>query len=163
MSMTTLTRDLRDGRLAIEDDSSPSQTVELDVEAGQLKWVVARPYRPVISRGQLDHVRSAPQRPCSLFFKVRFSRLHASGATADDAYGMLTLDDGLGLVSTAPSGWPTALRLVFTVTEPDAGTSQQIMFAKCYFQSVTPVEGAVGHTLEVAGFDFESAPTVETV
>ena len=163
MAITTLTRSLRDGQLAIEDGHTPARSLVLDADAGDLRWTVPGPYRAVLDRGRLDHVRAGSEQPCAFAFTVRFDNLYGAGTTPEAVYEMLTLRSDLSLVSTAPSGWSTALRLVFTVTDPADSHSERITFNYCYFQSVTPAERAPHNVIAVAGFDFETAPVVEAI
>jgi len=163
MAITTLSRSLRNGRLTIRDGAAPAHELALDADAGDLRWQVAGAYQVVRRRGQLDHVRAAPEQPCAFAFTVRFSNLYGVGASPEAVYEMLTLRPGLGLTSTAPTGWPTALTLIFDVADPTGVCSGRITFAYCYFQSVSPAEAASTNLIAVAGFDFETAPTVERI
>ena len=160
MAQTTLSRTLRDGSLAISDGAGTPQTMTVQWAAGDFKWTVTKNFVQVLDRGVLQDVRSGDQEACTFSFTGRMTNLYGSaGSDPEQLYEMLTHRASLGLTSTASSGWPLALQLVFTIANKASAADETVTFAKCYFTSVEPSE-ADPNVIAVSGFSFEEEPAI---
>lgn len=160
MSLDGIHRSMRDSSLTIEDATGTPQDVTVETTTGDFTWTNAREYMQVSKRGVLDHVRPGNEVAVVFSCSAQWSVLYGSAASGpEELYEFVMIRSGLSIVSTAPSGWDTALTLVLVTTDPNGGT-ETATFNYCYFESVECAEADDGNTISLSGFDFETEPTI---
>ena len=169
MTVSTITRNLRDGELVIRDAASPvpnSLTVVLD--EGDLSWTVRASTIEVLDRGSIaaGHTRPGDDESTSLSFSARWTQLIGRAAVPADPlqlYEFLMFLSGSGAVSTSPAGQQNTLQFEFTVLDPAGVASEKITFAKVYRESLSMSEGDAANVISFSGRSFETQPAITRV
>lgn len=169
MTLTQITRTLRQGTLIIQDGSSPDPlrlTVRFD--RGDLSWTERTRTIVVRDRGSIErgHVRRGDDEPVALSFTAYWTQLIGRSHDVADAlqlYELLNFLSGTDAVSTSSPGEQETLQFEFTVSDPAGEASELIVFSKVYKESLVLRESAEGNEIVFHGFDFEVRPSVYRV
>ncbi len=168
MSISNITRNLRDGELVIRDGSSPAQSLTVILDEGDLSWTERQRTIEVKDRGSIaaGHLRPGDDESVSLSFTARWTQLIGKSADPVDPlqlYETLMFASGSGVVSTSSVGEQETLTMEFTVTDPAGAASEKITFEKVYRESLTMSEGDQANLISFSGRAFQKSPTVERV
>lgn len=166
MTVSNITRNLRDGELVIKDATPQSLTVVLD--EGDLTWTQRANTIEVKDRGSIGegHTRKGDEESVSLSFTAKWTQLLGKSAEAADPlqlYEFLMFASGTGAMSTSADGEQDTLQFEFTIADPAGVAGEKITFARVYRESLTMSEGDEFNLISFSGRDFEAAPTVERV
>ncbi len=164
MAQKKQSRTMRDATLTIQDGSGTPQTVQIMCGDGDFSWVEMDEFVQIPERGRIDvagggHVRSGNQNACTFSLTARWPALYGAASGPEQLYEFINRRSGMGVTSTAPTGWPPALTLIYAGTKQD-GTTETITFLYCYFEEKNPQEAGDGNTISLSGFDFEQQPTI---
>lgn len=155
------TRNFRDGAIAIEDGTTPTaNTVTLTLEMGDLTFTERKEYVQVDDRGALDHVRNGNQVPVPLSFSVKVDRVSEASSPVTLRDALAGLRSASSWVSVASAWEPYAVKVVFTVSDPDTvtGDDEVITFAKFFPEEIEFAEGDDTNTVGASGFSYEEKP-----
>lgn len=169
MSVSTITRNLRDGELVIRDAATPtpnSLTVVLD--EGDLSWTVRSSTIEVLDRGSISagHTRPGDDESTVLSFTARWTQLIGHAASPADPlqlYEFLMFLSGTDAVSTSPAGEQNTLQFEFTVLDPAGVASEKITFSRVYRESLSLSEGDASNLIAFSGRSFETSPAVTRI
>lgn len=165
MAVSTLTRNLRDGQLVVNDGAGSPKTVTLTLDEGDLSWTETLETREISDRGALDHTRPGNEVPCDMSFSIKWNQLISYTANSSDGnvlYEMVN-NIGGGYTSTSGTGQQFTLEYVFTCTSPTAAGTETVTFAKVFKTSMDMSEQEDYNTISFSGRDFETRPTVARV
>lgn len=162
MAVSTLTRNLRDGQVVVNDGGGTAKTVTLTLDEGDLSWNEPEETVQVSDRGVLDHTRPGNQVACSLSFSLKWNQLISFTALSSDGNVFYEMVNNLGsnYTSTSGTGQQFTLEYVFTVTSPSGSGSEAITFAKVFKNSLDMSEGDDWNKIVFNGTDFEERPTI---
>lgn len=165
MTVSTLTRNLRDGQLAVSDGAGTPLTVTLTLDEGDLNWTETEETVEVLDRGVLDHTRPGNQVPCDISFSIKWNQLISKTANSSDGNVLYEMVNNLGstYTSTSGTGQQFTLKYTFTCTSPTAAGTETVVFAKVFKQSLDMSEGDDYNTVSFSGRDFETKPTIARV
>lgn len=168
MSITNITRNLRDGELVIKDGSGTPKSLTVVLDEGDLSWTVRNHTLEVKDRGSVTagHTRKGDEDSVAVSFSAKWTQLIGKSADSADPlqlYEMLMFLSGLSLTSTSPVGQQNTLQFEFTVRDPAGVAGEKITFAKVYRESLTMSERDDFNHIAFTGRDFEVAPTVSRI
>ncbi|MEX0701184.1 MAG: hypothetical protein WD069_03735 [Planctomycetales bacterium] len=166
MSVSHITRNLRDGELVIRDGGEPALSLAVLLDEGDLSWTERRQTIEVKDRGSIaaGHLRRGDDESVAISFTAKWTQLLGRSVDAEDPlqlYEFLTFASGAEIESTSPDGEQETLEFEFTVLDPAGVASERITFARVYRESLTMSEGNEYNVISFSGRDFETAPTVE--
>jgi len=164
MAVSNLTRNLRDGELAIKDGSGTQLTVLLD--QGDLTWTQRQQTIEVKDRGSIagGHLRPGDDESTTISFTAKWTQLIGKSASSGDPlqlYEALTFQPESGVTSTSPTGQQQTLTFEFTVIDPAGVASEKITFSKVYRETLTMSEGDEANLIAFTGRAFQVSPTIQ--
>jgi len=166
MSVTNVSRNLRDGELVLKDGTSGTpQSLTVLLDEGDLSWTERSNTIEVKDRGSIaaGHTRPGDDESIALSFTAKWTQLIGKYADSGDPlqlYEFLNFMSGLSVVSTSGSGEQETLQLEFTVNDPAGVAGEKIVFSKVYRETLTMNEGDEANLISFSGRDFEAAPVI---
>ena len=166
MPISTLTRNLRDGELALIDGTPGTpQSLTVLLDEGDLTWTQRANTIEVKDRGSIaaGHTRKGDDESATISFTAKWTQLigrHANPADPLQLYEFLMFLSGANIVSTSSPGEQDTLKLQFTVLDPAGIASERITFGKVYRESLTMSEGDDYNVITFTGRNFEPQPTI---
>lgn len=168
MSVTNITRNLRDGELVIKDGSDPVKSLTVLLDAGDLSWTQRQRTIEVKDRGSIaaGHTRKGDDESVALSFTAKWTQLIGKAASSGDPlqlYETLMFASGSGVASTSEDGEQDTLTFVFTIVDPAGVAGEKVTFSKVYRESLTMSEGDDSNLISFTGRAFQTAPSVARV
>lgn len=165
MTVSTLSRNLRDGQMVVNDGAGSPKTVTLTLDEGDVSWTETLETREIMDRGALDHTRPGNEVACDLSFSIKWNQLISYTAASSDGNVLYEMVNNLGSVytSTSGTGQQFTLEYVFTCTSPTSSGTETVTFAKVFKTSMDMSEGDDYNTVSFSGRDFETKPTIARV
>lgn len=165
MSISPITRNLRDAELVLIDGSSPANQITVLLDEGDLSWTEHTNTIEVKSRGSITngHLRKGDDESVALTFSAKWTQLLGKSVDSQDpvqVYEFLNLLSGTGITSTSPDGQQQTLTLQFTVFDPAGIAHERITFEKVYQESLSLSEGDDYNLIAYTGRSFTTRPTV---
>jgi len=161
MTVSNISRNLRDGAISVNDGASA--TLTLTLENGDLNWEEPSDTVEVKDRGDLDHTRPGDQMSCPLSFSLIWKQLIANTVNSSDGEAFYEFVNNIGssYSSTSAVGEQFTLEYVFTITDPSSGTNTEtVTFAKVYKDRLNMNEDGDGNLINFSGVDYETKPTI---
>lgn len=156
------TRNLRDGKIILQDGSSTPKTLEIPISAGDFAFTLNSPTFIIMNRGKINSRKNGDEMPTDLSFSVFFEQWSygngsASGISVADCF------QGVGgasdWVSTDPCG-PFSISIVFEMDNPCAvGEKEVLTFGKFHADTIAFKEGNEYNTLSITGKALQQKPT----
>lgn len=168
MPVSNITRNLRDGELAIKDGSSTPVSLTVLLDEGDLTWTQRQQTIEVKDRGSIaaGHTRKGDEESVSISFTAKWTQLLGQSVDALDPhqlYETLMFLPGANVASTSAPGEQETLTFEFTVLDPAGEASEKVTFEKVYRESLTMSEGDDANLIAFSGRAFQTAPTVSRV
>ena len=165
MSVSNITRNLRDGELVIKDGTNPPQTLTVLLDEGDLTWTQKQKTIEIKDRGSIaqGHTRKGDDESVSISFTAKWTQLLGTSANSADPlqlYEMLMFLPEANIESTSSPGQQDTLTMEFTVLDPAGDANEKITFLRVYRESLTMSEGEDSNLIAFTGKAFQTAPTV---
>lgn len=156
-------RNLRDASIKIADNGGTGggNVITVAVEEGNLQWTERNPADFISDRGTLDHARQGDDEPVEGSFAVLFQTFLDPNSATITPYEALTQQGGASAwVSAASSGGDGyATKIEVTITDPNGGSSEVILFGEVYTEESAFAEASPSDTLAFSFRSLETRPT----
>jgi len=168
MSVSNITRNLRDGELVIKDGSPTHKMITVVLDEGDLTWTQRQNTIEVKDRGSITagHTRKGDEESVSISFTAKWTQLIGTAIDPLDPlqlYETLMFQDGADVASTSGNGEQETLTFEFTVFDPAGQASEKVTFAKVYRETLTMSEGDESNLIAFTGRAFQTAPTISRI
>lgn len=162
--MSSVTKNLRDGVLTIQDDGA-ANSIEVLLDEGNLRITQNENVINVLDRGSLSHMRPGDEQPVEVSFDIKFVEYIKQVAGANETpYEALTKTGGASAWVTTNTTGDASLYttdLSFEIATPVTGDFDETITLSMF--KVTQIEFAEGDeydTLAVTGQAFIVRPTI---
>jgi len=168
MSVSNITRNLRDGELVIQDGSTTPLSLTVLLDEGDLTWTENQNTIEIKDRGSIadGHTRPGEEESIAVSFTAKWTQLLGTSINSTDPlqlYEMLTFADASNVKSTSSAGEQRTLTFVFTVLDPAGVATEKIVFEKVYRESLTMSEGDDSNLIAFTGRAFQTQPSVSRI
>jgi hypothetical protein len=162
--MSGSTRNLRDGKVIIQDGSPSPKQLEIPIAEGDLAFTQKSPSFVVLNRGRIDSRKQGDETPLDVSFTGKFEQW--SGNYGSTGLSPVDVMDGTqkaidaGWISTDPCG-PWAIDVLFQMQNPcNKAEFEQLTFRKVHFDEIAFKEGNEYNTFAPKGTALQ--PKVES-